>query len=291
MLSTKKLLDPLMFKPVNPRVLCEQRLRRAVCLSQLSYYTPDELKDYTFPPGVCDLPLYHDGCRAFFNRSCQAYIWRMDDDCEICVSFRGTLAMEDVVDAVNCGRTRINLSNHMDLDRVFLHTGFVEQFMSIQSALQHDVLRTLKSRPNISRISFVGHSMGGGVAQVASLYFGSVLEPTRGLTLQCTAFGTPKLGDGMDLEAAFQQCAPDTIQLVNNYDIVSSMPCWFRHPVPVYVMRNGRLYVKLAANHIVDGLKSIGWHASKSYNTISDHRLDAYLASINAMYASPAQIS
>jgi hypothetical protein len=294
MLSTGKLLDPLMHKQVHPRVLCEDRLRRAVCLSRLSYNTPDEMKESqvmkTFPPGVFNLPMYHDGCRAFFNRSCQAYVWRMDDDSELCVSFRGTVGMDDVVDAVNCGRTRVNLSNHMDLNDIFLHTGFVEQFMSIQSALQNDVLRTLRARPSISRISFVGHSMGGGVAQVACLYFGSILKPSPHLTVQCTALGTPKLGDGADLDIAFQQCAPDTVHLVNNLDIVPSMPCWFRHPVPVHVMKHGKLYVRPSSNHIVDGFKSIGWHAFKSIDgqSISDHRLDAYMAAIDAMYEKSA---
>lgn len=281
---SNKLLSPWLYKPVSPRVVSGKRLRRAIRLSQLSYNTPDEMT--TFPLGMCDLPQYHDGCRAFYNRSCQAYVWRMDDDTELCVSFRGTASMDDMLDALNAGKTRVNLQNNMDLDKVYLHSGYLDSFMSVQSALQRDVINTLTSRHSIKRLHFVGHSAGACVAQIAALYFGSILLPSS-VRIMCTAIGTPKSGTGSDFEEAFRVCAPDSLILVNNNDIIPSIPFWFKHPVPIYVMQDGQLYVK--SNHstsvnVSDGIQCTLWKIHKSLGALEDHRLDAYLTSLAAIY-------
>lgn len=209
------------------------------------------------------------------------------DENALYISFRGTSSVDDISDDMNFRKTRINLPNHMDLDRVFLHTGFVEQFMSLQSALQHDLLRSIRSRPQIKYLHFLGHSKGGSVSQVAALYFGSLLAPTTSLTVSCTALGSPKFGYGRDFDEAFRLCVPDTLNLTNDDDIIPSLPFFLDRPVTSYAMRKGKLYLKsnrrIAAN-IVETLQCGFGHAKKGLKTWEDHRLDSYMASITSIY-------
>lgn len=283
-------------------IIAESQVRQAVKLSQLSYYTPDELRKHAMPLGACDLPMYYDGCRSFFNRSCQAYIWRLNEDKEVCVTFRGTAALEDVYEALNCKTSRVNLSSHMDLESIYIHTGFVEQFMSVQGALQEDLFRMLTSRPSIRRVCFVGHSMGGAVAEVAALYFGSILgvgggagagagassDGGSGVSIQCVTLGSPKIGEGHDLEEAYKRCVPVNVRLINQRDIIPSVPSWLRHPVVGHVMHEGKIHVKpVDSSRLGDVCQWLRWYGDRS---IKDHGLEAYSTSIDEVFAQEDQM-
>lgn len=94
------------------------------------------------------------------------------------VSFRGTqLSSADIVPhAVRCSTQTINMGK--------VHSGYLAKFNQVIPTL----IRRLRSN-GIKSIVFVGHSLGGAIAQLAYLYFS---KRFAGKEVKCVTFGSCK---------------------------------------------------------------------------------------------------
>jgi hypothetical protein len=198
---------------------------RACTLSRLAYMSPEEMRLESLPVGVRDVPVYYDGIRGSSKqRTCQAYTWRFEDS-QMWVAFRGTTSFATLIGDARCDRTRFILPNHPDLDQVYIHAGFLEHFASVQGRLEHDLTDMISARTRLSDVYFVGHSLGGATAQVAALYFGSLLKGLSStVRVCCIGFGSPRSGGGVHLSDAFRQCVHLHVRVVNEDDFVPLLP-------------------------------------------------------------------
>ena len=134
------------------------------------------------------------------------------------VSFRGTSTIGDAADDV-----RAYLVKFDDFE-CKIHKGFNDQFKdsipTLTKALSH-----YRGYRNQRDIFFVGHSLGGALATVASVYFAKKFN----LKVHVCTFGSPKVGDQKFVQL-FSDSVATSCRYVNQDDIVTYAPWfWFYH--------------------------------------------------------------
>lgn len=267
----------------------KSKILRACDLSRLAYMNPKEVRFERLPKDLCDDPTFYDGNRAFMQRNCQAYSWRFDDDKQLWVAFRGTTCISTLIDDATCGRTRVTLPNHPELDDVYIHTGFIEHFSSIQGCLEADILRTMSARASIRDIVFVGHSLGAATAQVAALYFGSLLKGISPDTrVGCIGFGGPRTSGGDQVSEAFKECVHDNVRVINEDDVVPMLPpktFGFKHTGKALWMQDNVTYVKSQGCVCLSHRDTARIQQLRPLKSIHDHNISSYVANINKCMA------
>jgi hypothetical protein len=282
-------LNPSIGDKLSPKLYNKQYIKRALDLSRIAYYSPDEIKNMNIhlPNGLCDLPTYYNGNKSLIGRNCQAYSGRFDKDTQLWVTFKGSSSVDDFFDGVRCGKTKIRLPNHPKLEDIYLHTGFVEQFMSVQGAMELDIMRTINARTNIREIIFTGHSRGQSNAQIAGLYFGSLLKiDFPKIKIKIIGFGGPRSGSGEDFEMAFSTCIDEHVRIINEDDIVPLLPpnpIGFDHVGHSIWMHNGKLYDR-TENTVINAMQYGIWNMIRPLKTIEDHLLDKYMDNIDKCF-------
>lgn len=284
---------------LSPALYDKRRLQRACRLSQLAYlpshtvlYERGALGDL---PTLSDLPQHYDGASQQITRrsNLQAYSWRFEDEGQLWIGFNGTMDLAMLLEHIKCKRTALLLPNHPELRDIQAHAGFVDHFAWLQHELERDILRTLASRKAIRELVFVGHSSGSCAAQVAALYFGSLLSPVRpDVRVSHIGFGAPRLGGGRDLAHAFRTCVSEHTLVVNHDDVIPSLPppAWgFGETSPYQLwLYDGGAYRKTTSCNYAESLqpqddtehlKLPGWKALKP---VRDHSLTEYMNALNA---------
>ena len=184
----------------------------------------DDMKDAT--------PIFYDGLQNDENiHDSQGYlIWKKNT---IYVSFRGTNNLHDIFDVISIRPKKL-------MKDAYVHSGFAEQFMSIEHKITQDIKSIASSYP-IERLVFTGHSMGGSIATIASVYYAHMFD---NLYITCHTFGTPFTGNNEFIKL-FTNNVEECTRIELELDIVPMIPINkdFKH-IP-----NG---VKLKKNGIID---------------------------------------
>lgn len=130
----------------------------------------------------------------------EAFVWEeMGVDDTTFVTFRGTESLWGIDGHYDLRAWPSRIANIAPYPKI--HTGFWEQYASIQYAIFCDVsaraLRQTKSglRP---KVQFAGHSLGGALAMLATMTIPQRLADTHipeVLGVSCHVFGAPKVGD------------------------------------------------------------------------------------------------
>jgi len=157
------------------------------------------------------VPRFYDGnSNKNKKRDSQGYmIWKSNT---IYVTFRGTKDICDVMDAVDIRPKKI-------MKDIYVHTGFFEQFFSIEPKITEDLKDVIHSFP-IERIIFSGHSMGGGMAAIASAYYASMF---KSIHITCHTFGIPIIGNNQFIKW-FEDGVDECIRLEIEEDIIPLIP-------------------------------------------------------------------
>ena len=104
------------------------------------------------------------------KKDCQAYVCKFDDI--LCISFRGTESIDDILTDLNISRVPIDFDFPIDLkEDIYVHRGFLNQFDSIKLNIDQEIIEYYIKDSNKKKIIFSGHSLGGALATIASLYF------------------------------------------------------------------------------------------------------------------------
>lgn len=163
----------------------------------------DDMQDAT--------PIFYDGLQNDKNKhDSQGYLlWKNNT---IYLSFRGTNDLHDIFDVINVKPKKL-------MKNAYVHSGFAEQFMSIEHKITQDIKSIASSYP-IERLVFTGHSMGGSIASIASVYYGHVFD---NLYITCHTFGTPFTGNNEFIKL-FTTNVDECTRLELEHDIVPLIP-------------------------------------------------------------------
>lgn len=169
--------------------------------------TDDNIYDMTELKGVEREPLYVTS-HLSTGQDAQAYIWSKDK--KLYITFRGTHGMADIkADADGLKTTAIS-------GDIRVHCGFFKQFKSIEQ----DIVDQIHAYDVITDIVFAGHSLGGGLAQIAAAYFG---ERYPHKNIVCHTFGGPRAGNVAFTEW-FAKNVDSQTRVVNKNDPVPMVP-------------------------------------------------------------------
>lgn len=85
------------------------------------------------------------------------------------------------------------IETRLNRDRIYVHSGFVEQFNSIYDTLDN-VIKSYTSTKKIDRIIFCGHSLGSAISKLACVTF-MLKYPNLFDKMYHYGYGTPKVGN------------------------------------------------------------------------------------------------
>jgi hypothetical protein len=174
------------------------------------------------------------------GRDVKVYCWTDPDTGEVCVTFPGTDDWIDVWVDLDAAAVRLHLPGEAT-PPVYVHEGFYRFFRSVEPLLTPMIEAELsraqpssepsseltRAQPSSSLV-IAGHSMGGGVAQVAAAHYGGVfgvLGPLHGrrVEVSCHTFGSPRVGDA-GFVRWFASRVRDNHRIVNARDPVPMLP-------------------------------------------------------------------
>jgi hypothetical protein len=151
------------------------------------------------------------------------------------VAFKGSTTWKDIRRFLRLSPERFAFKDA----NVCIHSGVLRMFEDIESELTMAIPRTLA--PN--KVTFVGHSMGGSLAMLASAYYGDMCAGN--LKTKCHIFGAPRMGD-----AAFHnwraRYVEQHLSVINVNDLIASVPFGFGYepnPHPIVLPQRRRRVV------------------------------------------------
>lgn len=206
-----------------------------------------------------------------------------DTDCQVCictfkeyfsVCFRGTESRADILTDLNAFKTKMSLENTREVEMPYVHQGFYNQYKSVEMYLASEIEKNLDKKIIIS-----GHSLGGALATIASLFF-KKKHPEIDIT--CITFGSPRVGCEKFAEM-FDTNVKQNYRFVNKYDPVPCVPTsWrFKHVGGLQWINENKLndqinvwrFYRFIKNTL---LSTIGY----GYNAIDDHSCSQYYNNI-----------
>jgi predicted lipase len=103
--------------------------------------------------------------------------------------------------------------------KIKVHTGFLEQWRSIQQMIFQELHEHHKSLPP-DKIIVTGHSLGGALATLCAL---SIARSSIKTKVYCLTFGSPRVGN-RHFAKLFNKCVPNSVRYVYGADMVASVP-------------------------------------------------------------------
>lgn len=130
------------------------------------------------------------------------------------VAFKGCSSIGDFINSIDIRNCKIHG------DRVGIHKGFCDKYKVLYDVIKKEVVNL---DGDVDNVVFTGHSAGGSVAQIASLFLCDELK-SNGIETSCFTFGTPKTGDE-SFKDALECSLGDRLLRVETYeDLVCLLP-------------------------------------------------------------------
>ena len=248
-------------------------------LSSICYNPPDKInalwstnRPYNKCDNVCVFNCIKE-CPILYksNEDCEVLVCNHDTNALI-VSFRGTSSNKDILTDLRVSREKLPLANMSSQLWPLVHFGFKEQFFSINPHLE----KKIKAHDTII---FCGHSLGGALATIGSLYY-AFQYPNKNIA--CVTFGSPRVGDGAFV-SYFNQRITNTLRYVNDNDPVPCVPTrWrFKHVDGLQWLNQDQIHNEISVWRFYRFIKNttlsiIGY----GYNAFDDHKCDNYIHDI-----------
>jgi len=248
-------------------------------LSSICYNPPDKInalwstnRPYNKCDNVCVFNCIKE-CPILYksNEDCEVLVCNHDTNALI-VSFRGTSSNKDILTDLRVSREKLPLANMSSQMWPLVHSGFKEQFFSINTHLE----KKIKAHDTII---FCGHSLGGALATIGSLYY-AFQYPNKNIA--CVTFGSPRVGDGAFV-SYFNQRITNTLRYVNDNDPVPCVPTrWrFKHVDGLQWLNQDQIHNEVPVWRFYRFIKNtmlsiIGY----GYNAFDDHKCDNYIHDI-----------
>lgn len=248
-------------------------------LCSLSYLNEDKIKEnFTNSRNLgnalqkCScVPVLHTG-----EYDVQAYVCQYDDT--ITIAFRGTESSEDILTDLKLFQVPFYLPNISYTETPNVHQGFNLQFQAIKFDLHQHIEKILKSH-KIEKLVFTGHSLGGALATIASVYFSSKYPL---LELTCFTLGSPRVGDTKFIKI-FNERIKNSYRYVNDNDPVPCVPTvWrFEHVKGLIWLHQDTVKREIPVWRFYRFLKNtfLDWFGY-GYNAFDDHKCEEYVTDI-----------
>lgn len=140
---------------------------------------------------------------------------------ELIVSYRGSLSKQEIMSFFRMQFVSI-------LPDINVHKGYLQSFYESE----HEVSRVIHAHEPES-ITFCGHSKGGCIAKIASVYFKLRYMNT---TIACHTFGSPKVGDE-GFVRIYNDIVDEKFNMAHANDIVCTLPHHFPPEKNVYMCK------------------------------------------------------
>lgn len=176
------------------------------------------------------------------------------------ISLRGTRSLGDTyIDFGILQNKYINDGIHLEpCEDCYVHSGFYSIFIHSLQNIQYILFKTIMSYPTYNLI-VSGHSMGGAVAVLLSLY---LKDNYKYLKLKCITYGQPKIGNGnlarfidrsFNLESYVNIKDRNLLRVTNIGDSVTQVP--FSSTEFEYDHSNGELMItKLSSDVTIEDI-------------------------------------
>lgn len=136
---------------------------------------------------------------------------------------------------------------------VKIHKGVLSLFENVETSLTNFIFPMIKLNDPLF-ITFCGHSLGGSIAMLASVYYSSLSNGNIQTT--CHTFGSPKMGD-ISFNKWILEDTNSIINIQNRGDIIPMLPYNSKYTLPSHY---------LIGNHNIDIFKQ--------------HDLDTYIENL-----------
>lgn len=173
------------------------------------------------------------------------------NDNSIIFSFRGSSSLNDFMVDANIFKICVPQFGN----NVYVHRGFHSQFIEID-----EEIKTTIQNYKPTKITCVGHSLGGALATLVSLSIKKKFD----VEVTCCTFGSPRVGN-YAFSKEFDDNVDISLRYVNENDIVTSMPRLLYYHV------RGEIYL---------GNKNNDSWFHNFFGSVKDHYLDCYEKSI-----------
>ncbi len=266
-------------------------LKDIAMLSELSYYSQEKINNLFKSMNLNDdlhktdanensSVLKNCSCPILFSsdKDCQVYVCNYNSNLAVC--FRGTESIRDALTDLNIIRVSMEIPNLPKNKWPKVHFGFLNQFNTVKKEIDDKIKEYSDSKIEEKNIIFNGHSLGGGLSTLASVYFGYKYP---NLNIHCVTFGSPRVGSSY-FGKLFNQKVDKSYRFVNDNDPIPLVPApiRFRH-----VKGCKWLYQDQVLN------ESSGWRwwrfvkntflsfTGFGYNALNDHKCSEYIKDLD----------
>lgn len=245
-------------------------------LSQYNSKNKDELfLKFKDCPKLIEGDLRHD--HSIIQNDCQVYSCRYEDS--LVFAFRGTESFRDVLSDLNIFRTELKIDEKSMKTKNLVHTGFLKQFNTVKHEIDQDIQYYRKEQSSNNSLIFTGHSLGGALATISSVYYGIKYPDMR---VTCITFGSPRVGNN-NFVRSFDVIVDESHRYVNEDDPVPMGPTPFRfshvgggHWIQDHAMVDKKPIFR-SISFVVNFIGSI---FGITHDPISDHGCKQYLEEI-----------
>ena len=225
------------------------------------------------------------------HNDCQVYTCKYDKT--LCISFRGTESIEDIFTDLNISRVPMDLNFPIDLkESLYVHNGFLKQFESVKLNIEQEIIeyyinlnkQSNNTNEDENKIIFSGHSLGGALATIASLYFKLKYKE---LNICCITFGSPRVGCN-DFVKVFNQEINSSYRFVNDNDPIPCFPtAWrFKHVKGLHWLNKDKIIKEMIPWRFYRFIKNLflSFFNLGGYNTLNDHSCDEYIKDLEICF-------
>ncbi len=195
-----------------------------------------------------------------FSKLLMGYALRSKVDGHGIIVIRGTVTLDEWLNNINY---RLFPLHPLNTEYGQVHKGFRDVYKGIRGVFRQLVDEFDEDRD----IYFVGHSLGGAVAQIAALDI-VLINPERANQIQVYAYASPRTGDS-DFAKLYNEKVRTSYRIVNVCDSIPYMPfeelgAVLKREVYPYADTKGEMgYVHQAGNPVANHISS--YHLATRY--------------------------
>lgn len=131
--------------------------------------------------------------------------------------FKGCCKLQDYISSIDIRLCKVEGS------MMTVHNGYYEIYKNHEREIENALFFTLHKH-DISDIVYCGHSAGGALSQLSSVFLHEKIQ-ARNIKVHCYTFGAPKTGDQCFIDAVKGGTGGDRYVRIENYnDIVPILP-------------------------------------------------------------------
>lgn len=263
-------------------------IKDLIKLCNISYFNQKDInKIYKLDKNYTDLQIKCINVPKLINSSCDAdcqvytTIYNKEDIHILLIIFRGTSSNKDILIDLDVYRDYIYLDNYTGKDIPLVHSGFLQQFETVKDKIIYEI-EEYKNLYKERQIICTGHSLGGALATLASLYFHYKYKLDN-ININTITFGSPRVGDKIFVKL-FNKNIEKSYRFVNDNDPIPLLPTpiRYKHVKGCYWLYEDKILNEIKVNRCFRFIRNLFLNLfGYIYNPLDDHKCISYINDIN----------